>query len=106
VVSGQTGIVQDTLTDEVNRAVRLSTQHERRKRIDGDTKFPLVVPGSLFRLFRCGDVHHRTCELNAVEGFFAILTKRRLKRGVFKGVVDIQAAINRFVLDHNQQPKP
>ncbi len=33
--------------------------------------------------------------LNAVEGFFAILTKRRLKRGVFKGVVDLQAAINR-----------
>jgi transposase len=44
--------------------------------------------------------------LNAVEGFFAILTKRRLKRGVFKGVVDLQVAINRFVLDHNQQPKP
>jgi hypothetical protein len=38
--------------------------------------------------------------------FFAILTKRRLKRGVFKGVVDLQAAINRFVADHNQQPKP
>ncbi len=44
--------------------------------------------------------------LNAVEGFFSILTKRRLKRGVFKGVVDLQAAINRFVIDHNQQPKP
>ena len=44
--------------------------------------------------------------LNAVEGFFVILTKRRLKRGVFKGVVDLQAAINRFVADHNQQPKP
>jgi len=44
--------------------------------------------------------------LNAVEGFFAILAKRRLKRGVFKGVVDLQAAINRFVADHNQQPKP
>ncbi|GGC94807.1 hypothetical protein GCM10010994_60660 [Chelatococcus reniformis] len=42
--------------------------------------------------------------LNAVEGFFAILTKRRLKRGVFKGVVDLQAAINRFLLDHNQSP--
>ena len=39
--------------------------------------------------------------LNAVEGFFAILTKRRLKRGVFTGVVDLQAAINRFVADHN-----
>jgi len=44
--------------------------------------------------------------LNAVEGFFAILTKRRLKRGVFKGVVDLQAAINRFLIDHNQQSKP
>jgi hypothetical protein len=44
--------------------------------------------------------------LNAVEGFFAILAKRRLKRGIFKGVVDLQAAINRFILDHNQQPKP
>jgi transposase len=44
--------------------------------------------------------------LNAVEGFFAVLTKRRPRRGVFKGVVDLQAAINRFVVDHNQQPKP
>ncbi len=44
--------------------------------------------------------------INAVEGFFTILTKRRLKRGVFKSVVDIQAAINRFVVDHNQQPMP
>jgi transposase len=44
--------------------------------------------------------------LNAVEGFFAILTRRRLKRGVFKGVVDLQAAINRFVVDHNLQAKP
>ena len=44
--------------------------------------------------------------LNAVEGFFAVLAKRRLKRGVFKGVVDLQAAINRFIADHNQQPKP
>jgi hypothetical protein len=41
-----------------------------------------------------------------VEGFFAVLTKRRLKGGVFKGVVDLQAAINRFLVDHNQQPMP
>ena len=33
--------------------------------------------------------------LNAVETFFATLTKRRLKRGVFRSVVDLQAAINR-----------
>lgn len=44
--------------------------------------------------------------LNAVEGFFATLTKRRLKRGVFTSVVDLQAAINRFVAEHNTQSKP
>src|SRR6202522_2471531 len=44
--------------------------------------------------------------LNAVEGFFATLTKRRHKRGVFKGIVDLQAAIHRFVADHNQAPSP
>jgi transposase len=44
--------------------------------------------------------------LNAVEGFFAKLTRRRLKRGVFYSVVDLQAAINRFVEAHNKTPKP
>jgi len=44
--------------------------------------------------------------LNAIEGFFAKLTKRRLKRGVFVSVVDLQAAINRFVVEHNTKPKP
>ena len=44
--------------------------------------------------------------LNAVEGFFAVLTKRRLKRGTFVGIVDLQAAINRYVADHNTDPKP
>jgi transposase len=44
--------------------------------------------------------------LNAVEGFFAKLSKQRLKRGVFHSVVDLQAAINRYLAEHNQQPKP
>jgi transposase len=44
--------------------------------------------------------------LNAVEGFFAKLTKRRLKRGVFRSVVDLQAAINRFLAEHNEHSKP
>ena len=44
--------------------------------------------------------------LNAVEGFFAKLTRRRLKRGVFRSIVELQAAINRFVVDHNLQSKP
>ena len=44
--------------------------------------------------------------LNAVEGFFAKLTRRRLKRGVFRSIVDLQEAINRFLDEHNVQPKP
>ena len=44
--------------------------------------------------------------LNAVEGFFARLTRRRLKRGVFPSLVALQEAINRFIDHHNQQPKP
>jgi transposase len=44
--------------------------------------------------------------LNAVEGYFAKLSKRRLKRGVFRSVVDLQAAINRFLAETNQMPKP
>jgi transposase len=44
--------------------------------------------------------------LNAVEGFFSVLTRRRLKRGVFNGVVDLQAAINRYIAEHNQSPRP
>ena len=44
--------------------------------------------------------------LNAVEGFFAKLTRRRLKRGVFKGIVDLHAAINRHLAETNENPKP
>src|ERR1700752_1731332 len=44
--------------------------------------------------------------LNAVEGFFAKLAKRRLKRGVFRSIVDLQAAINRFLKETNDDPKP
>ena len=34
--------------------------------------------------------------LNAVETFLAALTKLRLRRGVFRSIVDLQAAINRY----------
>ena len=44
--------------------------------------------------------------LNAVEGFFAKLTRQRLKRGIFQSVVDLQLAINRFVAETNADPKP
>jgi len=44
--------------------------------------------------------------LNAVEGFFAKLTRRRLKRGVFRSIVELQTAIHRFVAETNNNPKP
>jgi hypothetical protein len=44
--------------------------------------------------------------LNAVEGLFAKLAKRRLKRGVFRSVVELQAAINRFISEVNDDPRP
>jgi transposase len=44
--------------------------------------------------------------LNAVEGFFSALTRRRLRRGTFTGVVDLQAAIKRYIADHNSRAQP
>ena len=40
-----------------------------------------------------------------MEGFFAKLTRRRLKRGVFRSHVDPQVAINRFLAETNSTPK-
>jgi transposase len=44
--------------------------------------------------------------INAVEGFFSALTRRRLKRGDFRSVVDLQAAINRYIDEHNESSGP
>jgi len=44
--------------------------------------------------------------LNAVESFFAKLPRQRLKHGVFKGIVDLQAASNRYLAETNNNPKP
>jgi len=44
--------------------------------------------------------------LNAVEGFFAKLSRRKLQRGAFHSVVALQTAINDFVEQHNQSSTP
>ena len=44
--------------------------------------------------------------LNAVEGYFAKLSKQRLKRGVFRSVAELEAAIKRFIEETNQMPRP
>jgi hypothetical protein len=42
----------------------------------------------------------------AVENFFPALTRKRLKRGVFRSIADPQAAMNRYLKAHNDDPKP
>ncbi len=44
--------------------------------------------------------------LNAVETFFAKLTRRRLRRGSCPSLVALQEAINRFVEEANEDPRP
>jgi transposase len=44
--------------------------------------------------------------LNAVETFFSAMTRRRIRRGVFRSLVDLQAAIHRYLAEHNADPKP
>jgi hypothetical protein len=49
---------------------------------------------------------HSASWLNAVENFFSKITRQRIRRGVFRSVVDLQAAINAYLAEHNANPKP
>jgi transposase len=44
--------------------------------------------------------------INAVEGFFSAITRRRIRRGVFKSVAELQDAIARYIRQHNKAAKP
>ena len=44
--------------------------------------------------------------LNAVEGFFSTITRRKIRRGVFKSVADLEDAIERYIKPHNKTSKP
>jgi transposase len=44
--------------------------------------------------------------INAVEGFFSVITRRRIRRGVFTSVADLQCAIRGYIREHNRSPKP
>jgi transposase len=44
--------------------------------------------------------------LNMVERFFRDLTVKRLRRGVFRDVMELVEAIDTYVDQHNQNPKP
>ena len=44
--------------------------------------------------------------LNLIERFFAEITRKRIRRGVFRSVLDLEVAIYRYLVDHNENPKP
>jgi transposase len=44
--------------------------------------------------------------VNAVETFFSALTRKRIRRSSFHSIVDLQATINRYLAEHNAEPKP
>ena len=44
--------------------------------------------------------------LNMVERWFRDLTDKRIRRGVFKSVADLIAAIQAYIEHHNSNPKP
>src|ERR1700751_3458361 len=44
--------------------------------------------------------------LNQVERFFATLTDKKIRRGVHRGVAELQADIAAFIDQHNADPKP
>jgi transposase len=44
--------------------------------------------------------------LNLVERLFAEITRQRIRRGVFKSVADLEAAIEAWLAERNNKPKP
>jgi transposase len=44
--------------------------------------------------------------INAVENFFSVITRRRIRRGVFTSVANLQDAIRSYIREHNNNPKP
>ena len=44
--------------------------------------------------------------INQVERFFAEITERRIRRGVFKTVKALEQAIEAYLAEHNANPKP
>ena len=44
--------------------------------------------------------------LNLVERLFAEITRQRIRRGVFKSVADLEAAIEAWIAERNSKPKP
>ena len=44
--------------------------------------------------------------LNQVERFFALITERKIRRGIYRSVAALRADITSFIEHHNADPRP
>jgi hypothetical protein len=51
-------------------------------------------------------LHFSASWINLVERLFAEITRRRIRRGVFRSVKELEAAIEEWIAYRNAQPKP
>ena len=56
--------------------------------------------------FHCHFTPTSASWLNLVERFFAEITTKRIRRGVFASVAELEAAIREYLDNHNADPKP
>lgn len=56
--------------------------------------------------FHCHFTPTSASWLNLVERFFAEITRKRIRRGTFTSVADLEVAIYDYLLRHNAKPKP
>ncbi len=48
----------------------------------------------------------RSSRLNRVERHFSVITEKRIRRGAFRGVAALEAAIRGYLEHHDASPKP
>jgi transposase len=56
--------------------------------------------------FHCHFTPTSASWLNLVERFFAEITRKRIRRGTFNSVAELEDAIHDYLLSHNAKPKP
>ena len=56
--------------------------------------------------FHCHFTPTSASWLNLVERFFAEITTKRIRRGTFTSVADLEDAIYDYLMRHNADPKP
>jgi hypothetical protein len=66
---------------------------------------PQLVGGQEAALARSPD-SDQFIWLNQVERFFALITERKIRRGIYRSVAALRAEITSFIEHHNADPRP